>query len=719
MNDSRPKEHPTIVQVAVPRPLRTTFSYALASDADLTASIGSRVRVPFGSSSVIGVVVGLETNVAGIALKEIDEILDPEPLLGADLIDLARWSADYYHHPIGDVLATMLPSLARRGDPAVVRAKPIWRARTGDLEALARAPRQQETYALLQALGAVRDAELAVYGLERRHVRALAEKDLAYTTNEQPRLHRGQTSITTTLEQRVAIEQIVGALGKPETVLLEGVTGSGKTEVYLRVIEEVVDRGQQALVLVPEISLTPQTASRFLTRFGSAGTYHSAAADRDRFDTWLECAAGVQRILVGTRSAVFTPFKNLGIIIVDEEHDSSFKQGEGFRYSARDLAVKRGFDLSIPVVLGSATPAIETITNVDRGRYRRARLTHRPGGAAMPRFEIVDIRGLQLDRGLSEPVVNAIERHLGSGAQVLVFINRRGYAPVLFCPQCRWQARCRNCDSRMTVHSRPRQLRCHLCDAVRPIPAECPECHGELINLGAGTQRIEEALTERFDVPLYRIDRDTTRSTSRLEANLNAIREGKPLILVGTQMLAKGHHLPGVTLVVVIDADQGFLSADYRAPERTAQLITQVAGRAGRAERPGEVWVQTLDPDNENLVALMADGYAGFAAREAIHRREAQMPPFGFMALIRADALEPEGPRRFLAELRRSPAVAGVSIAGPVPAPIPRRANRYRFQLMATAEKRAALHRFLRSIETIDSPRNIRFSIDVDPLDTF
>ncbi len=718
MNDSQPENHPTIVQVAVPRPLRTTFSYTLPAG-DAAPPIGCRVRAPFGASTIVGIVVGLETNVAGIKLKEISEVLDEEPVLGADLIDLARWSAEYYHHPIGDVLATMLPTLARRGEDAVVRAKPIWRVKRGDLNVLARAPRQQETYTLLSALGAVRDAELAVYGLERRHVRALAEKDLAYTTEEQPNLRRGHTNITTTLEQRVAIEQIVGALGKPETVLLDGVTGSGKTEVYLRAIEEVIDRGQQALVLVPEISLTPQTASRFLTRFGSAGTYHSAAADRDRFDTWLECAKGVQRILVGTRSAVFAPFKNLGIIIVDEEHDSSFKQAEGFRYSARDLAVKRGFDLSIPVVLGSATPAIETLTNVDRGRYRRARLTHRPGDAALPRFEIVDIRGLHLDRGLSEPVTSAIERHLESGSQVLVFINRRGYAPVLFCPQCRWQARCANCDSRMTVHQRPRQLRCHLCDAVGSIPVECPDCRNELINLGAGTQRIEEALGERFNVPLYRIDRDTTRSTARLEANLNAIREGEPLILIGTQMLAKGHHLPAVTLVVVIDADQGFLSADYRAPERTAQLITQVAGRAGRAERAGEVWVQTLDPENENLTALMADGYAGFAAREASHRRDARMPPFGFMALIRADALDPEGPRRFLAELRSSPATAGVAIAGPVPAPIPRRANRYRFQLMVTAEKRADLHRFLRSIEVIESPRNVRFSIDVDPLDTY
>ena len=717
MSTTRTPAEAGIVQVAVPRPLRKPFSYTVP--AHMTAPVGSRVRVPFGASTVVGVIIGSATSTAGMKLKPVIDVIDVDPIVGRDLIQLAAWCADYYHHPIGDVLATMLPVLARRGEPALVRPKPIWRARQGDRSLLARAPRQRETHDLLSALGAVRDSELSVYGLDRRIMRALAAKDLAVETNEQPTIRRGVSSIEANLEQRVAIEQIVGALGKPETLLLEGVTGSGKTEVYLRAIEEVIDRGQQALVLVPEISLTPQTASRFLTRFGTAGTYHSGASDRDRYDTWLECATGKQPILIGTRSAIFTPFENLGIVIVDEEHDSSFKQGEGFRYSARDLAVKRGHDLGIPVVLGSATPAIETMTNVTRKRYRHARLSQRPGGATMPRFEIVDTRGLRLDRGLSEPVTAAIGRHLSSRSQVLVFINRRGFAPVLFCPDCRWQSACRFCDNRMTVHRHPPQLRCHLCDAIEAIPAECPECAGELVNIGAGTQRIEEALAEQFDVPIHRIDRDTTRSTTRLEANLAEVREGEPLILIGTQMLAKGHHLPAVTLVVVIDADQGFLSADYRAPERTAQLIVQVAGRAGRAERPGEVWIQTLDPQNDNLTALLADGYRGFAEREAGHRQAARMPPFGFLALLRADALDPSSPQRFLAEFTNSPNAFGVTLAGPAPAPIPRRANRYRFQLMVRADQRRDLHRYLQSIEAIEPPRHVRFSIDVDPLDTY
>ncbi len=718
-----------VVTVAVPRPLRRLFDYAVGDDGPVPAP-GSRVRVPFGGAVVVGVVVG-HASASEHDLKAIDEVLDERPLLTADLIELANWLSRYYHHPIGDAYATLLPRLARRGAPAEATAMLAWRPTVESPPgALARAPAQRRALALLLEHGAVDDADVAALGIQRRVLKALEQRDLVRAVALEPTYRVASGDIELTEEQRAAVASIDASHGTAAVHLLQGVTGSGKTEVYMRAIERVLAAGEQALVLVPEIALTPQTTRRFRARFGAAATLHSGATDRQRFDAWIDCRSGRHRILIGTRSAVLAPFRKLGIIVVDEEHDTSYKQTEGLTYSARDVAVKRGQLLGIPVVLGSATPCLETLENVRRRRYRVARLHERPAGVALPRFSVLDVRGLTLREGLAEPLLRTMDRHLAADGQVLVFVNRRGYAPVLVCGDCGWQALCAHCDARLTTHRWPSGANgsvealmiCHHCEERYRLPAACPDCGGDRLRLvGVGTQRVEDALAERHpDVPLYRIDRDTTRRADRLAADLDAIRAGGAAILVGTQMLAKGHHLPDVTLVAVVDADAGFLSADFRGPERTAQLIVQVAGRAGRAGRAGEVWIQTLDPDNGNLRALIESGYEGFVRTERDIRRAVGMPPFGALAIVRAESRDEVAATRVLEEVAARMSPFALQVAGPSPAFPTRRADRYRYQLLALSERRADLHRALTAL-TLSPPDagSVRWSIDVDPLGVF
>ena len=678
------------------------------------------MRVPFGASSVVGIVTALESQ-SSHTLKPIIEVIDAKPLLTPDLIELANWLSVYYHHPLGEVYATILPVAARKGRPARRTPVSVWRTLDGDLDSLRRAPRQLEVWQRLDRAGPIMDEEARELGATPQILRALTAKQLVEATVQQPRYALVPSQLDLSDEQSAAVEAIVGSLATFAIHLIDGVTGSGKTEVYLRAIEAVLDRGQQALMLVPEIALTPQTIQRVRDRFGAAAAIHSATADGQRFDTWIGAACGEHRILIGTRSALFTPFADLGLVIVDEEHDTSFKQTEGLKYSARDVAIMRARELQIPCVLGSATPSLESIVNARRGRFRVSRLSHRPGAARLPSFRIVDVRGHRLEGGLSQPVLKVIEDHLQAQGQVLVFINRRGYAPSLFCTECGWQAHCDDCDVRLTLHQHPTELRCHHCDRRYGIPTTCLQCgDGQLIALGSGTQRTEETLRQAFpDVPVYRVDRDSTRTQSKLEQLLASLAQTPRSILIGTQMLAKGHHLPNVTLVAVLDADNGFLSSDFRAPERTAQLIVQVAGRAGRAERPGEVWVQTYDPGNANLKALVEHGYEGFADTEIQHRQAAALPPFSAMAIIRADATQPDAPESFVAHLLDIARSSGIEAIGPVPAPIARKVGRFRFQGMLLSSDRRRLHAALRAVAQATPPQRMRWSIDVDPADTY
>ena len=703
-----------VVQVAVPRPLHAVYDYAI--DTDTTLQVGTRVRVPFGKSHVVGVVVETDVENAHPKLKFVDEVLDEAPILGSDLIDLARWMERYYHHPLGEVLATLLPVAARKGAPADIDPPDVWQIADTTF-ANARAKAQTKLFETLTEHGQLSGAELVAMGQKRETLRKLVS--LGVVERAEPTLPGGtEVPPPPNPEQTEAITAITSSKGNYGAFLLEGVTGSGKTEVYLRAIDTLIETDGQALVLVPEIALTPQTLRRFERRFGQVGMLHSQMTDHERFQVWLRARRGQLRVVVGTRSAIFTPFANLSLIVVDEEHDSSYKQQDGLRYSARDVAIKRAADLSIPVVLGSATPSLESFYNVRNNRYKHLLLPHRAGGATMPGYHIIDMRGEQHTDGVSSPLTHVIRRHLNAQGQVIVFLNRRGFAPTLLCTGCGWQSTCPSCDARMTLHTSPRMLACHHCGLRLEIPQVCDSCNQKaLLPVGLGTQRTEAGLAKLFpEVPVLRIDRDTTRTTTALEAKFDKINEGNPCILVGTQMLAKGHHFPNVTLVVILNADAGFLSPDFRAPERTAQLIVQVAGRAGRAERPGEVWIQSYQPENPALKTLIEKHYSGFAELELQNRIDAGMPPAAPMALIHADAFEANDAIGFLNGLKVQ--LGGLEVLGPVPAPLARIANRSRFQLMLIAESRARLHAVLANLKAPKVPNKLRWSLDVDPYDS-
>ena len=704
-----------IIQIAVPRPLHSVYDYKVPVQMPLP-QIGARVRVPFGRTTTVGICVATEITSAQQHLKEVLSLLDEDPIIPGPLMDLAHWMNQYYHYPIGEVLATMLPTAARKGAACEIDEPDFWTTAQAQFENV-RAPAQQALFQLLRAQGVASGDDIVAAGHKRQTLKNLLGAGIIKRCKA-PRLVPGGTPPQPTEPQAKAIETVVTNLEHFNVFLLEGVTGSGKTEVYLRSIDPVIAAGRQVLVLVPEIALTPQTFARFESRFNAVGMLHSNLSDHGRLQTWLQCAHGELDILIGTRSAVFTPFRNLGLIIVDEEHDASYKQQEGLRYSARDLAIKRAQEHQIPILLGSATPSLESLYNVNRARYKKLVLPFRAGNADMPSYHLIDMRGQQHTDGISIPLERVIRTHLQAQGQILIFLNRRGYAPTLLCASCGWQAQCSDCDAKLTLHQTPRQLVCHHCALRFEVPRQCEGCgQTSLLPVGLGTQRTEQGLSELFpDVPIYRIDRDTTRSNKRLQAHFDKVNTGDPCIMVGTQMLAKGHHFPNVTLVAVLNADAGFLSPDFRAPERTAQLIVQVAGRAGRAERPGQVWIQSYQPENPNLARLIDQGYPGFAEAELATRASAGMPPAKPMAMLRAESTDASAAYNLLLEFKQQ--LHGVELLGPVPAPLARVANRTRYQLMLLAGSRSALHQALNRLDRPKLPHTLRWSIDVDPYDS-
>ena len=724
-----------VIHVAVPAPMDGTLDYLPPADSAGPPAAGSRVRVPFGRRRVVGIVTGSgeRPRVSGHRLRRIQEVLDTDPLLPAELLKLGLWAADYYHHPPGEVLTGFLPVPLRQGQPAERRPPEYWQltetGRGTNLEALRRrAPRQAAVLErLAEAPEGLPVAALAdLEGDWRSALRTLAERDLLVRTT--PR-RSGATIAPPALNgaQQDAADAIVDSLGGFRAHLLEGVTGSGKTEVYLAAVDATLARGEQVLVLVPEIGLTPQLIERFNARVpGRVAVLHSALADGERRDAWLAAAAGDVDVLIGTRSALFTPLPRPGLFIVDEEHDASLKQQDGFRYNARDLAAVRARDVDRPLVLGSATPSLESLHNAEAGRYSLLGLPRRAGAARPPRMELLDIRGQPLDAGVARPVQERMQQHLDGHGQVLLFLNRRGFAPVLLCHDCGWIAGCPRCDARLTWHQHAHRLRCHHCGYERPVDRQCQECGStDLRDVGQGTEKLEHALSARFpDHGVVRVDRDSTRRKGAMSDMLEQARRGEARILLGTQMLAKGHDLPDISLVAILDCDHGLFGSDFRAPERMAQLITQVAGRAGRRERPGEVLIQTHHPEHPLLDTLLREGYGRFARTMLTERREAALPPHTHMALIRSEAVDAEAPKAFLEAVREAgEAQCGddVLLMGPVPAPMERRAGRYRAQLLLQAAQRSPLHALLRRLVPVlpDLPgaRRARWSVDVDPQD--
>lgn len=740
--------------MVIDTPLRRSFDYLPPLEGP-TPQPGMRVEVPFGRQRCVGIIVSLEgqSDVDASKLKRISRLIDPVPTFDVALLALLDWAAEYYHHPQGEVVAAALPKLLREGAPLV---EEIEYRLINDQGAKAyaageprRAPKQR---ALLEALAAAGEDGLAAAALDaglpgwRDAARALAARGWIESRWQRPALavcgpatashpdERAGDRPEPSAAQRAALEEIAAAGAGYRGWLLHGVTGSGKTEVYLRLAEAQLAQGKRVLVLVPEIGLTPQLVDRFVRRFPDVplAVLHSGLTDAERLAAWRAAHSGLARLVIGTRSAVFAPIPDLGLILVDEEHDASFKQQEGgFRYSARDLALARAHRLDIPVLLGSATPSLESLQNVASGRLRRLSLPERAAAAQPPKLRLIDLRSERVHAGLSTTAITSIERHLAAEGQVLVYINRRGYAPTLACTACGWIAPCLSCDARLTVYRQADRLRCHHCGADRELPRQCPQCGYAVKTVGQGTERIEETLAETFPgIGIARLDRDVVRRADQLDAVMARIRSGEARILVGTQMVAKGHDFPGLTLVIVLNADQGLFSTDFRAAERLAQTIVQVAGRAGRAERAGEVLIQTEYPDHPLLTGLLSGGYDSFAEAALEERRNAGWPPFSRLAALRASALQADTAIAFLETARRvaealRPAcnATTVRVLGPAPAAMARRADRHHAQLLLESADRGALHRLLAAwlprIEALPEARGVRFALDVDPLELF
>ncbi|WP_245792077.1 primosomal protein N' [Teredinibacter waterburyi] len=736
--------------VAIPVPMRQLFDYLVPASLVPTVAaapldfIGRRAQLKFGNRELIGIITSChqQPSINPDKIRAIDSLLDPKPILTSEAIATCSWAANYYQAPLGEVLQSSIPQQLRQGKLAPQRK--AWRHTTEGLglpnDALKRSPKQQLTHQHLLANRWLADDELDTHDIPRSALKALQAKGLIedfnldkdkinslHKPNEEPIQLLKQAPLPLNSEQQIAVDAI--RYHKYATYLLEGATGSGKTEVYLQLTARVLQAGRQVLVLVPEIGLTPQTLGRFQQRFNcEIAELHSNVSEAKRTSGWQAARDGIARIVIGTRLASLTPMQDLGLVIIDEEHDLSFKQQDGFRYSARDLLIYRASQLEIPVILGSATPSLESLNNAIRGRSEHVRLTKRAGKSVPPRVKLLDLKGKQLNAGLCPEALVALQQTIAQGQQALVFINRRGYAPALLCHHCGWSAECRNCDSKMTLHRHPPHIHCHHCDAQRPIPRECPECRmRELEPQGQGTEQTEIWLQSQFpDIPVHRIDRDSTRGKSAFEHRLEEIQGGDPMILIGTQMLAKGHHLPNLALVIIADADQGLFSSDFRGLERMAQLIIQVAGRAGRAETKGTVLIQSHNPEHPALELLLTRGYHRFARELLNERQTCNQPPFSYLAVFRAESKRAENAQEFLSLVARACAKhtkpsPQMQYLGPVPARMERLNDRFRYQFEVRAQTRAKLQTLLRKvIFELDQhalSRRTRWSIDVDALE--
>ncbi|KFC00968.1 DNA helicase [Trabulsiella guamensis ATCC 49490] len=728
-----------VAHVALPVPLPRTFDYLLPDGMDTKA--GCRVRVPFGKQERIGIVVSVseKSELPFDELKIVADVLDNESVFTSTVWRMLLWAADYYHHPVGDVLFHALPVLLRQGKPA--SHAPLWywfateQGQAVDIHSLKRSPKQQ------QALAALRQGKIWRHQVAELHftdatLQTLRTKGLCELANEMPPLAGWHSDyavagerLRLNTEQATAVGAIHSAADRFSAWLLAGVTGSGKTEVYLSVLENVLAQGKQALVMVPEIGLTPQTIARFRQRFNApVEVLHSGLNDSERLSAWLKAKNGEAAIVIGTRSSLFTPFKNLGVIVIDEEHDSSYKQQEGWRYHARDLAVYRAHSEQIPIVLGSATPALETLHNVRQRKYHQLNLTKRAGNARPANQHVLDLKSQPLQAGLSPALMSRMRQHLQANNQVILFLNRRGFAPALLCHDCGWIAECPRCDSYYTLHQTQQQLRCHHCDSQRSVPRQCPSCGStHLVPVGLGTEQLEQALAPLFPgIPVSRIDRDTTSRKGALEKYLEEVHRGGARILIGTQMLAKGHHFPDVTLVALLDVDGALFSADFRSAERFAQLYTQVSGRAGRAGKQGEVILQTHHPEHPLLQTLLHQGYDAFAQQALAERQTMQLPPWTSHVLIRAEDHNNQLAPLFLQQLRNLIQASPLAddklwVLGPVPALAPKRGGRWRWQILLQHPSRIRLQHIvsgtLALINTLPESRKVKWVLDVDPIE--
>ena len=725
-----------LVQIAVPYPLRQAFTYHLPSTLrSPDVAIGERVLVPFANRQVIGVVVGIQ-NKAQLPSK-IKAVLTryaDQHHLPADICKLLHVCSSYYHQPIGEVFKQALPVLLRKISQQELQAERYWFLQEGVMVEHAclskSAIKQRQLLKLLEKHPALSWVELRTLGFTKIQLNNLVKKGLIYDQAISPiayQWHPEQLNLADipvlSTEQASACNAIHQQLDHYACHLLEGVTGSGKTEVYLQLIAKVLATNKQALMLVPEIGLTPQTLRRFEQRFNvPIYLHHSGMNDNERLQTWLAAKQQHAAIILGTRSAVFTPAENLALIIVDEEHDLSLKQQDGFRYHARDIAILRAKQLNIPIVLGSATPSFETLHNALIGKYTHYQLTERPGKSTFASMQLIDMNTQIVEQGISASLKQAITTTLGRGEQVLVFLNRRGYAPAISCQECHHVVTCRRCNKPYTYHKSKQLLICHHCNSQKRLLKQCDHCGSvRLFPLGQGTEQLEQQLTTLFpDYATVRIDRDSTSKKGALSKLLQQVADHKYQLLIGTQMLAKGHHFPNVTLVALLDVDGALFSYDYRAPEHLAQLLVQVSGRAGRAEKHGKVLIQSYYPQHPLLQGLVHSSYGEFARQALGEREQALLPPFSHQVLLRAEATIAHYAEQFLSYFTGQQ-FDNCLVAGPLPAPGEKKAGKFCYHLFLQATQRSALHQALRTIITL-IPNNewtnkVRWSIDVDPLD--
>ena len=726
-------EMPGLLRVALPVPLARAFDYRWPGPGPLPAR-GCRVRVSLGARKQIGIVVDhpTKTDIGSSKIKNVVDVLDEAPVLDNELLGLLQWCADYYHHPIGEVLNQALPILLRRGKSPLEQQEQMWElTETGqvqNIEALRRrGKRQAEVLELLQRTGSASTRELRDADLKREVLKRLAAK--GWIQSRRPvftpplATEPAHPMPELTREQQQCLTIIASASAGYQAFLLQGVTGSGKTEVYMRLISKQLEVGCQSLLLVPEIGLTPQLVNRLENRFGlGLAVMHSGLSAGERLRAWQNARTGVAKVIVGTRSAIFAPLVDAGLIIVDEEHDVSYKQQDGFKYSARDLAVLRAQRLNVPVILGSATPSLESIHNANQGRYQVLAMKNRIGSAGDPEIRIIDMNHHASHHDLSTPLISAIERHLSEDCQVILFLNRRGFAPVLLCTKCGVVEECDRCDARLTLHPSIGHLRCHHCGRTRPLSWACGICGSERIAVGAGTQRVTDELRVLFPkARIARLDRDIASRKGSIEAVLAEVEHGDTQILVGTQMLVKGHDFPRVTLVGVLSADQGLFGTNFRSSERLAQILLQVAGRAGRRDRPGEVLIQSYYPEHPLLARLAAQDYDAFGKLALEERKVAAWPPFSHLIVWRAEAGRREPAYNLLERIATAARriASNITILGPASPSMEKRGGRYRAQLLFQSAHRSPLHDLIRELLPLvrvwPEARRVRWSIDVDP----
>ena len=729
-----------IAQVAIDTPVRTLFDYQIPEKLG-ELSIGMRVIVPFGRRRLLGIIVHLneDTDVKPAILKKIEEVVDSSPLFDATSLHLIKWAASYYQHPIGQAIFSSLPPALRRVKQTQAANTTIlyWVASEQPCESLKRAPRQLEIYRWLleQSNGASQQEVLQAFPqchalLKRLQARGLINADYREVTRAEPTLPGPTKSLALTDAQQRVYNQMSKTLSEFSTYLLEGVTGSGKTEIYFKLIQQVLKQANaQVLIVVPEIGLTPQIYDRLCQYFSEpVGILHSNVHERERASTWQKIQSGKLRIVLGTRLAIFTPMPHLKLLVVDEEHDASLKQQEGFLYHARDVAIYRACQLNIPIILASATPSFESLSNARAKKYHHLQLLSRVHAADLPSMQLVDMRTEKAAAIISTPLRIAMQKHLAQGNQVILFLNRRGYAPALVCHECGWSAQCPHCDINMTLHAHKNKLICHHCDYSEATPATCPSCHAdEFIPVGHGTQRVEEVLQQYFpDHEVIRLDRDATRKKGYLQDAINGIQQNKYQIILGTQMLSKGHDFSAVSLVGVLDIDYGIYSSDFRALEKTAQLLIQVAGRSGRRQQQGEVLVQTHAPDHPMLNTLLSVGYPAFADAALQMREQLKLPPYSYQASLRVRAASQQQAFDFLhhaKKLATNTFSKDIQILGPASANMEKRAGQYRAFITLVSAHRKPLTQgqssWLDKIDQIKTHRSLHWSIDVDPIDNF